>query len=166
MAWGPGLAAGQAPEVGLVPAQAESEIASRPYTRGWPGKRIMRTPFGWALLALVAVVFLVGTLSGRARGNPRDPRVRLLAKPKRTRLTVLVPPGPTPRLIPSESPNATRARPVPAAAPRRMPGAGSGIIDYIAPFVSSGEARDTLRVDYLREPGDDESPDPPATRSE
>lgn len=121
----------------------------------------MRTPFGWALLALVAGVFLVGTLSGRARGNPRDTRVRLLAKPKRTGLTVLVPPGPAPRLIPSEAPNATRARPVPAAAPRKMPRASSGIIDYIAPFVGSGDAGDNARLDYLLEPGEDEPPDPP-----
>ena len=53
----------------------------------------MRTPLGWTL-ALIALVFLVGTFAGRARKGPREPRVRLLARPKKMRLTVLVPRAP------------------------------------------------------------------------
>jgi len=115
----------------------------------------MRTPFGWALVALLALVCVVGTIVGWARNGPREPRVRLLARPKKTHLTVLVPPGPAPRLVAGESPNATRARPAPAPVLRTAPaGTGSGVIDYIAPFADSGEANETARVDYLLEAGD------------
>jgi hypothetical protein len=114
----------------------------------------MRTPFGWTL-ALIALVFLVGTLAGRARKAPREPRVRLLARPKKMRLTVLVPPGPAPRLVPGDSPNATRARAARVSVPRTAPvGTGSGIIDYIAPFGGSAEPGEPARVDYLLEPDD------------
>jgi hypothetical protein len=115
----------------------------------------MRTPIGLALLALVCVV---GTIVGRARSGPREPRVRLFTRPKKTHLTVLVPPGPAPRLVAGESPNATRARPAPAPVVRTAPaGTGTGVIDYIAPFAGSGEASESARVDYLLETDDDDA---------
>jgi hypothetical protein len=125
--------------------------------------QIAGVSFDRRVLGLVAMVCLVGTIAGRARKGPREPRVRLLSKPKKTSLTVLVPPGPAPRLIPGESPNATRARPAPAFVSRQVPaGTGSGIIDYIAPFAGSGEGSENARVDYLLESDDDaEALDPP-----
>ena len=118
----------------------------------------------YACLALVAMAGLVGTIAGLAGRGAREPRVRLLTRPKKTRPTVLVPPGPTPRLVPGESPNATRARPAPAPVLRTAPaGTGSGIIDYIAPFVGAADASENARVDYLLESGDEaESRDPSA----
>jgi hypothetical protein len=117
--------------------------------------------FDRRVLALVAMVCLVPTIAGRAGRGAREPRVRLLTRPKKTSLTVLVPPGPAPRLVPGESPNATRARPAHAPVPRQAPaGAGSGIIDYIAPFAGSGEGNEKARVDYLLESGENvELPD-------
>jgi hypothetical protein len=107
------------------------------------------------VLVLVAMVCLVGTIAGWTGKGPRAPRIRLFTRPKKTQLTVLVPPGPTPRLVPGDSPNATRPRPPPAPVPRQSPdGTGSGIIDYIAPFADPGEASENARVDYLLDPDD------------
>ncbi len=119
------------------------------------------------VLALVAMMLLFGTIAGRSRRGSRAPRVRLLIKPRKIPPTVLVPPGPAPRLVPGESPNATRARWAPAPVLRKAPtGTGSGLINYIAPFLDSGEASEKVRVDYLLEPDDRmESPDPPAGRA-
>ena len=106
-------------------------------------------------LALVAMMCLVGMIVGWARRLPRERRVRLRARPDRAPLTVLVPPGPAPRLIPSDSPNATRPRPVADPVPRMAPaGTGSGIVDYIAPFAGAGGAGESARLDYLLESGD------------
>ena len=111
----------------------------------------MRTPV-WTLVAMLG---LAGAIAGWVTKGSRKPRVRLLTKPQKTHLTVLVPPGPAPRLVPGESPNATRVRAASAPVLRTAPvGTGSGIIDYIAPFASSGEAGEEVRVDYLLEPGD------------
>lgn len=108
------------------------------------------------MLVLVALVCLVGTIAGWVSQGPREPRVRLLAKPKKMRLTVLVPAGPAPRLVASESPNATRARAAAAPVPRTAPaGTGSGIIDYIAPFAGPAQASENVKLDYLLESGDD-----------
>jgi hypothetical protein len=102
---------------------------------------------------------------GWVSGGPRDTRFRLLNRPKKTRLSVLVPPGPPSRLIPSDSPNATRARWTRAPVSRQTPACatGSGVIDYIAAFADSAEASEGDRVDYLLVSSDsvEESLDPP-----
>jgi hypothetical protein len=104
-------------------------------------------------LVLLAIACLIGAIAGWARKGPRKPRVRLLIKPQKTPPPVLVPPGPTRRLIPSDSAKATRPRPAPAPAPRMTPVSTtrSGIVDYIAPFVDAGESSEKARVDYLLE---------------
>lgn len=141
-----------------TPAAAAGTSAARHDT-----VRIGSVSFDRRALALVAMVCLVGTIAGLATRHPREPRVRSLAKPKRTRLTVLVPPGPAPRLIPGDSPNATRARRARAPVTRMAPaGTGSGIIDYIAPFVASESASEKARVDYLLDPGDPAQPQDPS----
>jgi hypothetical protein len=86
-------------------------------------------------------------IAGWVGRGASEPRVRLLVKPKKTPLSVLVPPGPAPRLIPSDSPKATRAR-----STERVPPAGGrryAVIDYTAAFASSAEAKERARVDYL-----------------
>jgi hypothetical protein len=154
----------------------------------------MRTPFRWRLLcacfafwsmpaasqdtvqigsvsfdrraiALLLLVCLAGWIAGLASKSPRAPRIRLLTRPKKTRLPVLIPPGAPPRLIPGDSPNATRARRARAPVPRQAPtGTGTGIIDYIAPFADSGDSSDNARVDYLLDAGDgSDSPDRSST---
>jgi hypothetical protein len=66
--------------------------------------------FDRRVLTLLAMGCLVGMIVGWVGGGPRETRLHLLAKPKKAHLSVLVPPGPAPRLIPNDSPNATRAR--------------------------------------------------------
>jgi hypothetical protein len=115
-------------------------------------------------LVLLAIACLVGAIAGWARKGARKPRVRLLVRPQKAPPPVLIPPGPTQRLIPSDSPKATRVRPTPTPAPRMTPVSTtrSGIVDYIAPFADSGEATDNARVDYLLESDESiESPDSP-----
>ena len=121
--------------------------------------------FNRRVLTLVAMGCLVGMIVGWASGGPREPRFRPFNKPKKMRVSVLVPPTPAPRLVPGDSPNATRARSVRAPLSRQTPAAGrrSGVIDYIAVFSDAGEASGGSRVDYLLVSGDsaEESPDPP-----
>ena len=107
----------------------------------------------WCLLALGCVV---GVIAAWVSRGPRKTRLRLLNKPTKARLPVLVPPGPAPRLIPSDSPNATR--PVGTGAPlsRQLP-AGATHINYIAAFADSGKGSEGGRVDYLLVASDDDS---------
>ena len=111
------------------------------------------------LLTLLVIGCLVGMLAGWVNRGPTEPRVRLFVKPKKTPLSVLVPPGPAPRLIPSDSPKAVRARST-MPVPRQMP-PRAGAIDYLAAFADSAEASERAQVDYLLVPGDsaEESPD-------
>jgi hypothetical protein len=113
---------------------------------------------------ILAVAGAVGMIVGWTGQGPREPRLRLLHKPKKAQLQVLVPPGPPPRLIPGESPHAVRKRPPSAPVSRQTPAGttSSGIVDYIAPFADSAEVIDERRVDYLLESGDgpDEPRDP------
>lgn len=117
------------------------------------------------VLTLLAIGCLVGVIAGWVGRDPREPRVRLLNKPKKTHLSILVPPGPAPRLIPGDSPNATRPRSTRAPVPRQTPigAARPRVIDYIAPFGDSAEASEGSRVDYLLVLGDsvEEALDPP-----
>jgi len=117
-----------------------------------------------AIGGLVGAACLIGMIAGGSNRGPPAPRVRLLNKPKKTQLSVLVPPGPAPRLIPSESPNAIRARPARAPVSRQTPEGDtrSGIVHYIAAFTNSGQATEEVRVDYLLEPGEgaEQSADP------
>lgn len=119
----------------------------------------MRTSFVLTLFALAWLVGMISAWVGRDRG---EPRVRLLNKPKKTPLSVLVPPGPAPRLIPSDSPNATHLIDAPGSRKRPAGGPGYRVLDYLAAFSDSAKGR---RVDYLLVSSDDvgESPDPPAT---
>lgn len=117
----------------------------------------MRTPFGWTL-TLLAIAWLVGMIAGWISRGHRETRLRLHHKPKKSALPVLVPPGPAPRLIPSDSPKAARAsRLRPAGGPRY------GAIDYLAAFSDSPERG---RVDYLLVSSDsvEESVDAPEER--
>jgi len=113
----------------------------------------MRAPL--ALLLLLAC--LVGFVIGWFGGGPRV-LLRLLNKPKKTPPPILIPPGPTPRLVPGDSPNATRARSIPAPGARQTPTGmrRSGPIDYIAVFTGPPDGRDNARVDYLLEPGEED----------
>jgi hypothetical protein len=109
--------------------------------------------FDRRVLTLLAMGCLVGMIAGWASGGPREPRVRLLKKPKKTHLSVLVSPGPAPRLIPGDSPNATRARWRRAEVSRQTPigATQSGGIHYIAAFADPAEASDDSHIDYLLE---------------
>jgi hypothetical protein len=122
--------------------------------------------FDRRVLALLAIGCVVGLIARRAKGGSPEIRFRLFNKPKKTPLSVLVTPGPAPRLIPSESPKATRARSARAPVPRQAPAGAmrSGVIDYIAAFSDSAEGSERARVDYLLVSDDDsasESPDSP-----
>jgi hypothetical protein len=101
------------------------------------------------MLMLLAMGGLVGMITGWIGRHPREPRIRLLNKPKRTSLSILVPPGPAPRLIPGDSPNATRPRSMRAPVPRQTPvgAARPRVIDYLAAFADPAEEEG--RVDYL-----------------
>jgi hypothetical protein len=103
------------------------------------------------VLTLLVIGCLVGMIAGWIRRHPREPRVRLLNKPKKTPLSILVPPGPAPRLIPSDSPKVTRPRSTRAPVPRQTPvgAARPRVINYIAAFADSAEASERDRVDYL-----------------
>jgi hypothetical protein len=116
--------------------------------------------FDRRVLTLLAMGCLVGVIAGWVSGGPREPRLRLLSKAKKTRLSVLVLPGPAPRLIPSDSPNATRARWARASASRQTPDGATrpGIVDYLAVFAGSAEGSEGDRVDYLLESTDSASP--------
>jgi len=119
--------------------------------------------FDRRVLTLLAMGFL-GLIAGWISRDPREPRVHLLNKPKKTRLPILVPPGPAPRLIPSDSPNATRPRSTRAPLTRQTPigAARPRVIDYIAAFADSAEANEGGRVDYLLVSSDvEEVLDPP-----
>lgn len=106
-----------------------------------------------AIAILIAVGGVVGMIAGRDRGT-RGPRLRLLNDSKKAQLSVLVPPGPPPRLIPSESPNAIRPRPPHAPTRRNTPEGKptTGIVDYIAAFADPPDPSGKDRVDYLLVP--------------
>jgi hypothetical protein len=104
------------------------------------------------VLTLLAMGCLVGLIAGWVRGGePRRPRVRLYIKPRKTPLSVLVPPGPAPRLIPRESPNATQASwtRTPVSRRTRVGATRNGVIDYLAAFADSADASEEAHVDYL-----------------
>jgi hypothetical protein len=105
------------------------------------------------LLMLLAAGCVVGLIASCSRASAPEIRFRLLHKPKKTPLPVLVPPGPPPRLIPGESPNATRARTARAEVSRQKPAGArpTGLVDYIAAFGDPAKAN----VDYVLVPGDD-----------
>ena len=142
-----------------TPAPAAATVANNSTAR------IGSVLFDRRLLTLLAMGCLVGVIAGWVSRDPREPRVRLINKPKKTRLSILVPPGPAPRLIPSDSPNVTRPRSTRAPVPRQMPigAARPRVIDYIAAFADSTEASVGGRVDYLLVSGDsvEEALDPP-----
>jgi hypothetical protein len=113
--------------------------------------RIGGALFDKRVLTLLAMGCLVGIIAGWVSRRPRETRFHLLKKPKKMRLTVLVPAGPAPRLIPSDSPNATRTRRTRASVSRQTPDGAtrSTVIDYIAAFADPAEAGDGGGVDYL-----------------
>ena len=121
--------------------------------------------FDRRVLTLLAMGCLVGMIAGWVGRDPREPRVRLPNKPKKTHLSVLVPPGPAPRLIPCDSPNVTRPRSTRAPVPRQTPvgAARPRVIDYLAAFADAPEASEGVRVDYLLVSSDnvEEALDPP-----
>lgn len=121
---------------------------------------VSRSSLDRRVLTLLAMGCLVGMIAGWARGGPRETRVRLLHKPKKTHLSVLVSPGPAPRLIPGDSPNARRARWSRAEVSRQTPIGATHprVLHYLAAFADSPDASDEAHVDYLL---DEESlPDP------
>jgi hypothetical protein len=109
-----------------------------------------------AIASLIAVGGIVGMIAGRDNRAARGPRLRLLNEPKKTQLSVLVPPGPAPRLIPSDSPNAVRPRPTRGPIPRATPDGttSSGIVDYLAAFADPPQPSEKDRVDFLLVPDD------------
>jgi hypothetical protein len=164
--WGGPAAARAEPEQTTSPPVASTPApAAVTATVNDSTSRIGGVSFDRRVLTLLAMGCVVGMIVGWARGGPRETRFRLLNKPKKTRLSVLVPPGPAPRLIPGDSPNATRARWPHGPVSRQTPvgGTGSGAIDYIAAFADPGQASEEDSVDYLLIPSDSEDPsvDPP-----
>src|SRR5690348_2105602 len=102
--------------------------------------------FNKRVLTLLAMGCVVGMIAGWARGGPRETRFRLFNKPMKARPSVLVPPGPAPRLIPGDSPNATRASWSRSQVPRQTAaGATRSGIDYLAAFADSVEAIEDAR---------------------
>jgi hypothetical protein len=130
-----------------APAAAQSATS----TADDSAARIGSVLFDRRVLALLAMGCVVGLVARWGRGGSPGIRFRLFNKPKKTQLSVLVPPGPAPRLIPSESPNAARARSARAPVPRQAPPGAtrSGFIDYVAAFSDSAEGSEQTRVDYL-----------------
>ena len=113
--------------------------------------------FNKRVLTLVALGCLAGLLLGSwIRIDPPETRFRLFNKPKKIGPSILIPSTPVPRLIPGDSPNATRARSTRTPIPRQKPEgiARSGLIDYIAVFSGAGKASDATPVDYLLVPDD------------
>jgi hypothetical protein len=112
-----------------------------------------RLAFDRRVLTLLAMGCLVGMIVGWAGGGPRDIRLRLLHKPKKARPSVLVSPGPAPRLIPGDSPHATRARWARAPVSRQTPVGDTHprVLHYYAAFADSTEASEEARVDFLLE---------------
>ncbi|HVY81264.1 MAG TPA: hypothetical protein VG994_09815 [Steroidobacteraceae bacterium] len=110
------------------------------------------------MLTLLAMGCLVGLIAGWANTGPREPRVRLLNKPKKTHLEVLVPARAPPRLIPSDAPNAVRARWARAPVPRQTPDGATraGVVDYIAAFADSARGSEQCRIDYVLVPSESE----------
>jgi hypothetical protein len=163
--WG-APAAGLAATEQIVPTAAVSTPAAAAPTSmaNHSAARIGGVSFNRRALALVGMGCLVGTILGWIWRGPRETRFRLLNKPKKVGLSVLVPPTPAPRLIPGDSPNATRTRSIRAPLSRQTPAVAtrSGVIDYIAVFADSGKASAGSRVDYLLVSSDsaEESPDP------
>jgi hypothetical protein len=86
--------------------------------------------------------------------------MRLLKKPKKARPSVLVSPGPSPRLIPNDSPNATRARWARAPVSRQTPVGDTHprVLHYFAPFADSAEPSEDAHVDFLLEAEEAEPP--------
>jgi hypothetical protein len=99
-------------------------------------------------------------IAGWASAGPRDTRLRLLKKPKKARLSVLVSPGPAPRLIPGDSPNARRARWARAPVSRQTSVGDTHprVLHYFAPFADAAETNEDARVDYLLESDEAEAP--------
>jgi hypothetical protein len=116
--------------------------------------------FDRRVLTLLATGCVVGMIAGWASGGPRETRLRLLNKPKKTHLSVLVSPGPAPRLIPSDSPKARRARWTRAPVSRQTPVGDTHprVMHYLAAFADSAEATEDARVDYLLESDEEEAP--------
>jgi hypothetical protein len=117
------------------------------------------------VLTLLAMGCCVGVIAGWVNGGPREPRVRLRTKPTKTPLSVLVSPGPAPRLIPADSPNARRARWSRAPVSRQTPVGATHprVLHYLAPFADPAEASEDARLDYILEA--DDSVEEPAESS-
>jgi hypothetical protein len=152
--WGAPAAVLAAPEritPTTMPAASTAAPAAASSLANDPMARIGRVLFDRRVLALLAMGCLIGLLARWVSGGPPEIRFRLLNKPKKTPLSVLVPPGPAPRLVPGDSPNATRARAARVPVPRQAPvgAARSGLVDYIAAFSDSAEGNAGVRVDYL-----------------
>jgi hypothetical protein len=113
--------------------------------------RIGSALFDRRVLTLVAMACVVGLLAGWLGGGPGETRFRLLNKPKKTRVSVLVPPRLAPPLIPRDAPNATRASSARAQVTRQTPAGATlpRVIDYLAPFADPAEASEGAQVDYL-----------------
>lgn len=152
------LAAAAAPEY-IRPVLVESTAAPDTATSTPDGDaaRASGPSIETRVLALLALACAIGMIAGRRDRRPRGTtQLRLHNKPKKTPPPILVPPGPTPPLIPADSPKATRrARSATPAQRQTPPGIpSSGVVDYIAAFSDSAEGLDATRVDYLLESGE------------
>jgi hypothetical protein len=154
------------PTPGIPTTAAATETATTTATTNDSTARTGGVSFDRRVLVLLAIGCIVGLIAGWvARGGAREPRVRLLHKPKKVQVSVLVPSSPAPRLIPGDSPNATRARWARTPVPRQTPAGAPrpGIIHYLAAFADPAEASEKARVDYLLVSDDvaEEPPDSP-----
>lgn len=153
--WGVPCAALAAPEQ-IAPVTVQSAVAPAASTSVAHDSAAQIGGFSVdkRILTLLAMGLFIGLVVGWASGGPRETHFRLFNKPRKTSLPVLVPPGPTPRLIPSDSPYATRARSTHAPIPRQTPAGARPGVDYIAAFAEPAETIDDAQVDFLLESSD------------
>jgi hypothetical protein len=117
----PAAAFGAAEQATSPAAIATPASAATPATTDNGNVQVGSVSLDRRVLTLLVMGCVVGMILGWVGGGPRETRLRLLKKAKNTHLAVLVPAGPAPRLIPSDSPNAIRARRTRAPVSRQTP---------------------------------------------
>jgi hypothetical protein len=155
--WGDSLIARAAPaEVTATTVTPTPAPAARGSPQNNASARAGRGSFDKRVLVLVVLAGSVGMIVGWSNRGRREIRFRLLNKPNKAPLPVLVPPRPTARLVPGDLPNATRAlrtrAPIPQ--PIHTGGSRSRVIHYLAVFAESAQPSSQTPIDFLLVEGD------------